>query len=66
MPFGKGGTLTEQEAWDVAIFMNSQERPQDPRFTGSVEATRKKYHDSEDSMYGRKVNGRVLGTPSQN
>ncbi|EYS91077.1 cytochrome C [Cupriavidus sp. SK-4] len=63
MPLGKGGTLSEQDAWDVAMFMNSHERPQDPRFTGSIEATRKKYHDTDDSMYGRIVNGHVLGSP---
>lgn len=61
MPLGKGGSLSEQEAWDVAMYMNSHERPQDPRYAGSVEATRKKYHDSDDSMYGRTVNGKVLG-----
>ncbi|MFC5495912.1 c-type cytochrome [Caenimonas terrae] len=61
MPLGKGGTLSEQDAWDVAMFMNSHERPQDPRFAGSVAATRKKYHDSDDSMYGLTVNGHVLG-----
>ena len=63
MPLGKGGTLSEQDAWDVAVFMNSHERPQDPRFTGSVAETRKKYHDTEDSLYGMTVNGHVLGTP---
>lgn len=31
MPLGKGGTLTLQEAWDVAKFMNSHDRPSDPR-----------------------------------
>ena len=62
MPLGKGGTLTEQEAWDVAVFMNSHERPQDPRFAGSVAQTRKKYHDTDDSMYGLTVNGHVLGS----
>jgi thiosulfate dehydrogenase len=62
MPLGKGGTLTEQEAWDVALFMNSHERPQDPRFKGSVAATRKAFHDTEDSLYGLTVNGRVLGS----
>ena len=61
MPLGKGGTLTEQEAWDVAMFMDSHERPQDPRFSGSVAQTRKKFHDSDDSMYGRTVNGHLLG-----
>lgn len=62
MPLGKGGTLSEQDAWDVSAFMNSHERPQDPRFSGSVEATRKKYHDSDDSLYGRTINGHVLGS----
>ncbi|HWI83712.1 c-type cytochrome [Ramlibacter sp.] len=62
MPLGKGRSLTEQEAWDVALFMDSHERPQDPRFAGSVAETRKKYHDSEHSLYGLAVNGRVLGT----
>lgn len=62
MPLGKGGTLTEQEAWDVAMFMNSHERPQDPRFKGSVAQTRKAFHDTEDSMYGLTVNGHVLGS----
>jgi thiosulfate dehydrogenase len=63
MPLGKGGTLSEQDAWDVAVFMNSHERPQDPRFKGSVAETRKKYHDTDDSLYGMTVNGHVLGTP---
>ena len=63
MPLGKGGTLSEQDAWDVAVFMNSHERPQDPRFTKSVAETRKKYHDTEDSLYGMTVNGHVLGSP---
>lgn len=63
MPLDKGGTLSEQDAWDVAVFMNSHERPQDPRFTGSVAETRKKYHDTDDSLYGLAVNGHVLGTP---
>jgi len=62
MPLGKGGSLSEQDAWDVALYMDSHDRPQDPRFLGSVESTRKKYHDTEDSMYGRTVNGHVLGT----
>jgi thiosulfate dehydrogenase len=61
MPLGSGGTLTDQEAWDVATFMNSHERPQDPRFVRSVQETRSKYHDEPTSMYGKTVNGRVLG-----
>ena len=62
MPLGRGGTLTEQQAWDVALYMNSHERPQDPRFAGSVAETRKKFHDTDDLMYGMTVNGRVLGS----
>lgn len=62
MPLSQGGTLSDQEAWDVATFMNSQERPQDPRFTGNVSDTRKKFHDSEFSLYGTSVNGKVLGS----
>lgn len=62
MPLGQGGTLSDQEAWDVATFMNSQERPQDPRFAGNVAETRKKFHDSAFSMYGKTVNGKVLGS----
>lgn len=62
MPLGKGKSLTEQQAWDVAWFMDSHERPQDPRYKGSVAETRKKYHDSPDSLYGMAVNGHVLGS----
>ncbi|MGH8116804.1 MAG: c-type cytochrome [Rhodanobacteraceae bacterium] len=62
MPFSRGGTLSDQDAWDVAYFMDAHERPQDPRFTGNVAATRKKYHDSQWSLYGKEVNGRVLGS----
>jgi len=44
------------------VFMNSHERPQDPRFTKSVARTRELFHDSDDSLYGTTVNGRVLGS----
>ncbi|MEJ0095920.1 MAG: c-type cytochrome [Methylocella sp.] len=64
MPLGQGNTLTDQEAWDVAMFMDSHERPQDPRFIGSVEQTRAKYHDTPMSMYGQLVNGVLLGENS--
>jgi thiosulfate dehydrogenase len=36
MPLGNDLALTDQQAWDVAAFMNSRERPQHPRFTGLV------------------------------
>lgn len=29
MPLGLGGSLSDQEAWDIATYMDSQERPQD-------------------------------------
>jgi thiosulfate dehydrogenase len=64
MPFSLGGSLTDQEAWDLALFVDSHERPQDPRFTGSVEATRVQFHDRDDSLYGQRVDGHVLGTDS--
>ncbi len=63
MPLGKGNTLTDQEAWDVAYFMNAHERPQDPRFDGSVEETRKQFHDASD-LYGQTIDGKVLGSGS--
>lgn len=64
MPLSQGGMLTDQEAWDVAYFMNAHERPQDPRFKDSVAATRKKYHDDDDSLYGLSINGAILGEHS--
>ncbi len=64
MPLGQGGTLSDQQAWDVAMYIDSHERPQDPRFTGSVAETRRKFHNSAMSMYGRRVNGHVLGHDS--
>jgi len=52
MPYGRGGTLSDQEAWDVALFMNSHDRPKDPRFKESIAQTRDKDHD-ENCLYGR-------------
>ncbi len=64
MPLGMGGTLTPQQAWDVAAYMDSQMRPQDPRYLGTVAATRAKFHGTPFSMYGEQVNGGVLGDPA--
>jgi len=65
MPLGAGGMLTDQEAWDVAAYMNSHPRPQDPRFTRDVETTRELYHRGHDyDLYGREVDGQVLGAPA--
>lgn len=52
MPYGRGGMLTDQQAWDVAIFMNSHERPKDPRAKGSLAQARDQFHD-EYCLYGR-------------
>ena len=52
MPYGRGGMLTEQQAWDVALFMNSHERPKDPRAKGSITQARDQFHD-ENCLYGR-------------
>ena len=62
MPLGRGGTLSAQDAWDVAAFINSHERPQDPRFTESVQVTRARFHNSPHSLYGTTVNGKLLGS----
>ncbi len=67
MPLGKGGSLSDEQAWHVAAYMNSHERPQDPRLVnGSVEETRKKYHANDGvNLYGVKVNGVILGQGSR-
>jgi thiosulfate dehydrogenase len=62
MPLTQPNSLSDQEAYDVATYIDSQERPQDPRFTGSVAQTRVQFHDTTDSMYGKPVNGHLLGT----
>lgn len=64
MPLGEGWSLSDQEAWDVATFMDSHERPQDPRFEIDVASTRTKFHETPDSMYGKMVAGAVLGANS--
>ncbi|GAB3628137.1 cytochrome C [Pandoraea terrae] len=64
MPFGKPYSLTDQEAWDVAAYINSQERPKDTRQTGTVEEAAKKYHAGEDSYYGKVIDGHLVGTGS--
>nr|WP_298145504.1 c-type cytochrome [uncultured Pseudomonas sp.] len=63
MPLGKGGTLSDADAWHVAAFMNSHERPQDPRLIdGSVEKTRDRYHANDGvNLYGKTVDGKILG-----
>lgn len=65
MPLGQGNTMTEQQSWDIAYFINSQDRPQDPRFTGDAKDTREKeiaFH--KNSNYGLVVDGRLMGEKS--
>lgn len=61
MPFGAGYSLSDQESWDLAAFLNSHERPRDPRQTGTVEQAANQYHEGEDSYYGKTLDGRLLG-----
>src|SRR3546814_17140016 len=61
MPLGKPYSLTEQEAWDVAAFINSHERPKDTRQTGTVAEALEKYHEGEQSYYGKVLGGKLLG-----
>jgi len=61
MPLSQGGKLTDQQAWDVAAYIDGQPRPQDPRYTGSVADTRRRFHNDPQSLYGEIVNGVLLG-----
>lgn len=62
MPFDKPGSLTEQQAWDVAAFMNSRPRPKDVRQTGTVAENAKKNFQGFATYYGTEMDGRLLGT----
>ncbi|MBL3558591.1 MULTISPECIES: c-type cytochrome [Marinobacter] len=68
MPLGQPLSLTDQEAWDIAYYMSSQERPQDPRYTGDIQETLEKYGPTfhKHSLYGqtRETDGKVLGDHS--
>lgn len=61
MPLGKPFSLTDQEAWDVAAYIDSHERPKDPRQTGTLEDARLEFHANEESFYGKEVGGKVIG-----
>lgn len=61
MPFSQGGRLSDQQAWDVAAYIDGKPRPQDPRYAGSVAETRRRLHDTPLSSYGLTVNGVLLG-----
>ncbi|WP_045398035.1 c-type cytochrome [Vibrio hyugaensis] len=51
MPLGQGYSLSDQDAWDVALYINSHERPQEPRFKGNVEQTKEAFHQ-HNGTYG--------------
>lgn len=63
MPLGRGETLSDQEAWDAAAFVNMHERPQDPRLVnGDVELTRKRFHEGDGTnLYGVSIDGILIG-----
>ena len=64
MPQGQEGSLSVQQAWDVATYIDGKVRPQDPRFDGDPQATRRRHHDSRISRYGTVVAGHTLGDPA--
>lgn len=64
MPLGYAGKLGLQQTWDVASFIDSRPRPQDPRFRGKLEDTARQFHKKRKlDYYGATVDGRVLGAP---
>ncbi len=66
MPLGRPNALSDQDAWDVAAFVNSHERPPDPRQKGiSVAETRERYHSGSPDYYGQRIDGELLdGVPN--
>ena len=62
MPQNNPGSLTPQQAWDVAAYIDGKPRPQDPRFNGSLAETRAKFHNTDQSAYGKTVDGVLLGS----
>ena len=63
MPLGQRDSLSDQEAWDVAAFMNNHERPQDPRHQGDLAATATQFHSGKFDYYGKRraIDGHLLG-----
>lgn len=63
MPLGLSDTLSDQDAWDVAAYVNSHERPQDPRHEGDIAATADQFHGSKFDYYGKRkgLDGYLLG-----
>lgn len=66
MPLGKPDSLSLQDAWDVAAFINHHPRPSDPRDQGDLAATDAKFH-GHACYYGDKgADGKTLGTGTGN
>jgi thiosulfate dehydrogenase len=67
MPFGAADSLSDQEAWDVAAYVMSHERPPDPRQLEedlSVAEAHDRYH-AHPGFYGQTVRGEFLdGVPN--
>lgn len=64
MPLGNPGSLSIQEAWDVAAWIDSHPRPQDPRFSGDITETTRQFHGNRAmDFYGKHVDGLLLGAP---
>lgn len=61
MPLGRPESLSVQQAWDVAAFINSHERPQDPRHEGDLKETDTAFH-AHQCHYGDEVDGQLLGS----
>jgi thiosulfate dehydrogenase len=56
--------LSPQQAWDVAAFMDSHPRPQDPRYNGDLTRTIARYHAHRAiDDYGKTMDGLRLGAP---
>lgn len=66
MPLGQPNSLSDQQAWDVAAYINSFDRPQDPRFTGDLAETTARFHGKKYDYYGKRngADGRLLGAVS--
>jgi thiosulfate dehydrogenase len=61
MPLGQPNRLSDQQAWDVAAFVDSHERPRDPRQKGTIAEAAQQFHSGEQTFYGRVLDGRLLG-----
>lgn len=64
MPLGKPDSLSLQDAWDVAAFINHQERPGDPRNQGDLAATDAKFHKHQCYYGEASDHGQILGADS--